>query len=694
MNERTLRQDRVPVEVDYMGQHPFEQNTQQQYDNNNNNDTQQRRTQTQRNPATTYNDASRYQPMRVQFDTHLLDALSKKYPAHVSYVRNVLLPSLRTFWSDTLSIIPASRIEVPLRGDDAKCAREVKKLSGLDLNDYLEYDPTSMARRSIVSNIGGDGNVELGPEGDNLIYHNRDLVVIVLPVEGTDLCPEMRPLMEETGEEEEEASSQLQTLAFATNCQHDQLDRPTVGYTGICFGPMDPTDRSTKTHQRRLLTIAHEFTHILGMNSYDFPFFYNHATRAPRTPRDVRNRPPEEEALCVDGSRRQVLKADDATIRAVTTANGYIAYEVVTETVANVVRNQFDCRKMVGGRLENQPTGDTDCFGSHWDHRLFNNEFMTAVYTGSTQYVTALTLALLEDSGWYRPNYAVAQNSPFALGAGCDFLEDRCVQRGKVPSWGEGTFCDSTTSVGCTPDKNLVAYCDIAKWDGNLPSGYQYFEDPSVGGGLQQMDFCPAYTTIFRFEVGEEVRVLDCNDPQLNTAWVHMKGEIFGENSRCIQHASGARPMCLEVICGEYGADAGKVVLVVQGGKRIRCSYAGEVVRMPTGTDVVCPSFEQTCPESICPANCAGRGICDFSQSPAQCQCFNQDDTSEFCADSPYSFAPTISPAPTVSASPTAAPTISPRPTSELDIQSSGPIIGHYCYFWACTVLAALAIWR
>ena len=110
--------------------------------------------------------------------------------------------------------------------------------------------------------------------------------------------------------------------------------------------------------------------------------------------------------------------------------------------------------------------------------RLFNNEFMTAVYTGSTQYVTALTLALLEDSGWYHPNYKVAQNSPFALGAGCDFVEDQCIQNGSVPRWAQGTFCSDPQSIGCTPDKHLVAYCDISEWDGNLPSGYQYFDDP------------------------------------------------------------------------------------------------------------------------------------------------------------------------------------------------------------------------
>jgi len=301
--------------------------------------------------------------MRVQFDTHLLDALTETYPSHVSYVRNVLLPSLRNFWSETLSLYPAERIEVPLTGQNAKCANEVKKLSGFDLDDFLQYDASIGAR--FISNIGNDNNVEMGFDGNSLVYNNKDLVVIVIPVEGTALCPEVKT--EDSG-----LGSQLQTLAFATNCQHDQMDRPTVGYTGICFGPMDPRDRSTKTHKRRLLTIAHEFTHILGMNSYDFPFFYSHETKQPRTPRDQWNRPPEKEVLCVDGTRQTVLAASEDTLKPVTTANGYIAYEVVTKTVKNVVRNQFDCHTMVGGRLENQPTGDTDCFGSHWDHvRLF-----------------------------------------------------------------------------------------------------------------------------------------------------------------------------------------------------------------------------------------------------------------------------------------------------------------------------------
>lgn len=598
-----------------------------------------------------------YEPIRVQFDTHLLDALVDAYPSHVSYVRNVLLPSLRNFWAEALSIIPANRIRVPLDGD---CAKEVKQLVGYDLNDFLQYDTTDSSFRSI-SNIGS--NVGMSSDGSSLVYEDKDLIVIVIPAEGTELCP--------FGQNSN--SGQLQTLAFASNCQNDQMDRPTVGYFGVCFGMIDPTDRTTKTHQRRLLTIAHEFTHILGMNSYDFPYFYDHTTGRPRTERNASNQPPMQSVLCVDGTRQYTEVASENTLKSVTTANGYVAYELVTDTVRNVVRNQFNCQSLIGGRLENQPTGEGDCFGSHWDHRLFNNEFMAAVYTGSTQYVTALTLALLEDSGWYVPNYGVAQNSPFGLGVGCDFAEEECLQNGLVPEWATVTFCNDAQHIGCSADRRLIAHCDLSKWNGNLPSGYQYFSDPSLGGGLTQSDFCPAFTTIYHFEVGGEPVPLDCTDSSINSLWIKEKDEVFGASSRCIE-STGPRALCLDVKCSQ-----GKVIIALEDGRSIKCSSPGERVRLPSGTDVLCPSFAQICPESVCEANCSGRGVCDYSQSTPQCECFDRADNSAACGGTMLqrSFAPTISPAPTQSPHPSASPTISPRPTE----RSAGNTLYHVCVY-------------
>lgn len=666
LSRRTPRRERGRVEVEYAaGKHPYERmletdvdNIEQNFDHDEHNYTGRR---TQRVPQMTYITDDDYVPMRLQFDTHLLDAYEETYPAHVSYLRHILLPSLGSFFATTLNIVPTKQIEVPL---DGICNREVKSISGFDMTDFLEYDVTAANARSEATNINDNVNVNFeGGKPTSITYDNTDLVIIVLPVEGSEYCPSSN------------TPNQMKTLAFATNCQNDQFDRPTVGYTGICFGPIDPSDRTSKTHRRRLTTVAHEFTHILGMNSYDMPYYYNPTTGKPRTPRDQFNRPPEETVLCVNGERETVEKPSSDTLIQVTTANGYIGYEVVTETVRQVARNQFGCQDMIGGRLENQPTGEDDCFGSHWDHRLYNNDFMAAVYTGSTQYVTPLTLALLEDSGWYKPNYSIAENSPFGLGAGCDFIKEECIQDGEVPAWGAEFFCNSPEAIGCTPDKHLMAYCDISRWDGNLPTGYQYFDaDASIGGGLSQMDFCPSYSTIFRFETKEndEVIVLDCTDPKIDDSWVELRDEVFGKDSRCIDDSDGIRPLCLKTICGETGPDAGKVILETGSGRRGRCEYTGQVLRLPSGSDIICPSFAQTCPDLVCPGLCSGRGECDFSHSPARCNCFNRDDTSPHCNEtSIYEYPPTISPSPTISPEPTASPSI-PRPAFAVVGRSPG----------------------
>eukprot|EP00956_Cyclotella_meneghiniana_P020557 scaffold36434_cov23-Cyclotella_meneghiniana.AAC.3 len=74
--------------------------------------------------------------MIVQFDTHLLDAPVDDYPTDVSYVRNVLLPSLLNFWAETLSVVPTLKIKASLNGD---CAEDVQKTTGHALKDFMQY---------------------------------------------------------------------------------------------------------------------------------------------------------------------------------------------------------------------------------------------------------------------------------------------------------------------------------------------------------------------------------------------------------------------------------------------------------------------------------------------------------------------------------------------------------------------------
>ena len=55
---------------------------------------------------------------------------------------------------------------------------------------------------------------------------------------------------------------------------------------------------------------------------------------------------------------------------------------------------------------------------THWEKRIFQNEAMTGTVHSSNPVYSRLTLALLEDSGWYITDFSKAQ--PLSWGAGRD----------------------------------------------------------------------------------------------------------------------------------------------------------------------------------------------------------------------------------------------------------------------------------
>ena len=76
---------------------------------------------------------------------------------------------------------------------------------------------------------------------------------------------------------------------------------------------------------------------------------------------------------------------------------------MVTPKVVEEVRRHFDCEKLEGAELEDQG-GDGTAL-THWEKRIFQNEAMTGTVHTKNPLYSRLTFALLEDSGWYLPNY-------------------------------------------------------------------------------------------------------------------------------------------------------------------------------------------------------------------------------------------------------------------------------------------------
>lgn len=118
-------------------------------------------------------------------------------------------------------------------------------------------------------------------------------------------------------------------------------------------------------------------------------------------------------------------------------------------------RRHFSCPILEGMELENQ--GGTGTELNHWEKRLLEvrtfsptplrftkrqtnptcsfllviphdslqNEAMTGSHTQNRVF-SRLTLAIMEDSGWYRANYSLAQRLDWGHGLGCDFVMKSC----------------------------------------------------------------------------------------------------------------------------------------------------------------------------------------------------------------------------------------------------------------------------
>ncbi|KAK6918026.1 Peptidase M8, leishmanolysin [Dillenia turbinata] len=131
--------------------------------------------------------------------------------------------------------------------------------------------------------------------------------------------------------------------------------------------------------------------------------------------------------------------------------------------------------------------------GSHWEKRLLMNEIMIgSVDTRSV--VSKMTLALLEDSGWYKANYSIA-----------DCLD-----------W------------GCTYIREAEGYCPIVSYSGDIPQWPRYFPQACKGGQSSLADYC---TYFVAYSDGS------CTDINSAQAPDRMLGKVRGSNSRCMASA-------------------------------------------------------------------------------------------------------------------------------------------------------------
>ncbi|KAL7567736.1 hypothetical protein ACA910_012069 [Epithemia clementina (nom. ined.)] len=422
-------------------------------------------------------------------------------------------------------------------------------------------------------------------------------------------------------------------LASSIFCSTNEIDRPTAALLHICIGQefFDP-----KYLQRNIMTIMHELGHALGFNLQSLAHF-RRSDESPITPRDSKGAIPEQLVECtgpqIPGGRpKAMMQLPSPEILQFRTVRGGVRVaEVVTPSVAQVVRNHFDCQELVGAELESGEAlplstnpGEMSCIGSHWERRLFKMDIMNPLVEELRfePLVSILTLAYFADSGWYQVDLSrAAFPAIWGRAAGCAFVEEPCIQpNGQVVSGSNEIFCNSlsnidsqgyvTTLDGCTPDLTHKAACTMSQYDGELPAQYQYFSmtyGSNVGGQDPFMDYCPVYNGLKNGL---------CSDPNNEEILRVSSTERVGSpNSRCLSsHSSpsGSRmALCLRIACVVQD----KSLRVQVEGQWHKCEYEGQLISSQNGKEsIFCPNPVRVCPTFYCPRDCLGTSrMCNYT---------------------------------------------------------------------------------
>ncbi|KAK7197981.1 major surface protease gp63 [Novymonas esmeraldas] len=287
------------------------------------------------------------------------------------------------------------------------------------------------------------------------------------------------------------------TSAWAVTCQYFANGRPSVGVANV--SPKYITD-----DPQAMRVIAHEILHALGFNFHVFE---------------------EQDMVAYSPSVRGKRNVP----------------VIASPLVVAQVRDHFGCEEQTFLELEDMGGRGTEL--SHWKRRSMKDDLMAG--TTEAGIYSAITIAAMEDTGFYKGNYSMAEPMMYGRNAGCGLVKDKCVVNG-VSQFPE-MFCGSAnrTNLVCGSDRLSVGFCSVVNYSSPLPPRFRYFSDATLGGEYQEMDFCP-YVEPF-------------SETKCSFDGQFLNGSVYGARSRCFDAPAGFAEsgrfsaqygLCAKVHCG------------------------------------------------------------------------------------------------------------------------------------------------
>lgn len=380
------------------------------------------------------------------------------------------------------------------------------------------------------------------------------------------------------------------TVFTSTSCNstveegRGKLDRPIAGSINICPNALSD---SPSDFEYQMNLFLRELISLLGFRT-EFYAYFRDSNGNPRTARDSYGKPQK------DASTSTVLVSKTPWITAGQLQNVQRSQEnhvVVTPAVRKQAQDHFNCDNLIGVPLEGNSL-------SFWDKRVLMGDLMTSdVQPGSV--VSSITLALLEDTGWYQVNYSQAGYLPWGNNFGCTFANGSClayalenahavsreqstIDRSWKPlfnihqlQWGsKSEFSQAVTNdqqasdtsntfpfssvlnttmayTQCTYNHRFVGQSNLNLHTSDLQSKYLYFTGlysahgsgstsdwKQYGGTDKNTNYCPYYEPMALSSSTTKLRYYyDCKDPSLTPEKNNFL-ERYGFSSVCVNFAS------------------------------------------------------------------------------------------------------------------------------------------------------------
>lgn len=364
------------------------------------------------------------------------------------------------------------------------------------------------------------------------------------------------------------------TEAYATACViSGTTNRPVAGIIGFTL-KTDPTKPNWLQYYTTLA--LHEFSHVLAFN----PSMYN---------------------LFVD-SNNNVISQDK--VLATTTLNGESRTLIITPKVVAAAQRHFNCPSIQGVELENQ--GGTGTASSHWEARIMLTDYMIGFsYDEAT--ISEISLAFLEDTGWYKVNYYTGGLFRFGKNEGCGFLSNKCVTSAGPSALNE--YCTNTYAPFCSSGRLNKGICYINTYTQNLDPPYQYFSSPNLGG-IPLADYCPVsavptndtYFFPWSCSVGNN-QYPDILEEQISSESACFMSNLI--NNNYLNQISPSYVPLYRSMCYKYGCNFGNnTITVTIGQTSVNCPEQGGEISVPGYTgQLFCPDFNLVCTSTTPCAN-------------------------------------------------------------------------------------------